>query len=90
MLFIINKSPFASRALDSCLQVADKGDTILFIEDGVFAGRLKNLEKVKEKGIALYALKADVEARGISSSLPIVDYDGLVNLVEKDNTVNWF
>ena len=90
MLFIINKSPFASRALDSCLQVADKGDTILFIEDGVFAGRLTNLEKVKEKGIVLYALKADVEARGISSSLPVVDYDGLVNLVEKDNTVNWF
>lgn len=89
MLFIICKSPFASRSLDSCLQIADTGDTILFIEDGVFAATLKNLEKVAERGIALYALKADVEARGIQSLIPVVDYEGFVDLVEEDTTVSW-
>ena len=89
MLFIINKSPFASKSLDSCLKIADEGDTILFIEDGVCAVNLENLDNIRKRGITLYALKVDVEARGISSSIPVTDYEGFVDLVEKDSVVSW-
>ncbi len=87
MLFIVNKSPFASKSFDSCLKIARKGDTILLIEDGVFAVQMDVYPA--QKGIALYALKADVEARGINPSVPVVDYEGFVDLVEKDTVVSW-
>jgi tRNA 2-thiouridine synthesizing protein B len=88
MLFIVNKSPFNSKSLDSCLKVAKKGDTILLIEDGVYAVGT-HLEKAIKKQIAVYALQADLEARGLKSSIPIVDYSGFVRLVEKDAVVSW-
>ena len=33
---MINKSPFNSSALDSCLKYAGKGSPILLFEDGVY------------------------------------------------------
>ncbi len=89
MLFILNKSPFASKSLDSCLKVAQNGDTLLLIEDGVLAVKSGELEKAKEREIRVYALRADVEARGVTSSVPVVDYEGFVDLVEKNKVVNW-
>jgi tRNA 2-thiouridine synthesizing protein B len=88
MLFIINKSPFTSKSLESCLQIAKEGDSILFIEDGVFAAHMR-LEKAEEKGVAVYLLEADTEARGVTTSLPVVDYRGFVDLVETDTVVSW-
>ena len=36
MLHIVNKSPFTTTSLESCLRVAKPGATILLIEDGVY------------------------------------------------------
>ena len=37
-LHTVNKSPFATQALVSCLNHAKAGDTVLMIEDGVYGG----------------------------------------------------
>jgi tRNA 2-thiouridine synthesizing protein B len=89
MLFIINKSPFSSKSFQSCLRFATSNDTILFIEDGVLAVKSGETEKAEEKGITLYALKSDLKARGIESAVPTVDYEGFVDLVEKDAVATW-
>ncbi|MBU6996131.1 MAG: sulfurtransferase complex subunit TusB [Theionarchaea archaeon] len=89
MLFIINKSPFASRSLESCLDIAGKGDAILLIEDGVYAVTSDQILQAEERDINLYVLKADAEARGIQTALPVVDYEGVVELVENQTVVTW-
>jgi tRNA 2-thiouridine synthesizing protein B len=89
MLFIINKSPFSSKSFESCLRVATSNDTILLIEDGVLAVKSDEIQKAEEKGITVYALKSDVEARGIVSAVPAVDYEGFVDLVEKGVVATW-
>ena len=37
MLHTINKSPFEKDSLSTCLRYADKGASVLFIEDAVYA-----------------------------------------------------
>lgn len=70
------------------MNVAKKGDTILLIEDGVYAVGT-HVEKAIKKQVAVYMLQADLKARGLKSSIPQVDYSGFVELVEKDVTVSW-
>ncbi len=89
MLHTVNKSPFERNALDSCLAHAKKGSAILLIEDGVYAA-LKGTAPAKKieqttKTVPVYALQADVEARGMTGrvvdGVKMVDYGGFVDLV---------
>ncbi|MBU7013706.1 MAG: sulfurtransferase complex subunit TusB [Theionarchaea archaeon] len=89
MLFIINKSPFTSRSFESCVSIAGTDDIILLIEDGVYAVLSDVIQHAQQKDITLYALKADLEARGIQTHLPVVDYGGFVDLVEEHAVVTW-
>ncbi len=96
MLHIINKSPFTSSALDSCLRVAQGGD-VLLIEDAVYAAVGGAAEKqVREamKQFKFHVLQADLEARGIADrvieGVNKVDYGGFVELVAKnENCQSW-
>ncbi len=99
MLHMVNKSPFASNALQSCLRLAAKGSAILLIEDAVYgaasgteiAGEIAN----RMKDFSFYALGPDLAARGIEKSplikgVRIVDYEGFVDLVtEHDASHSW-
>ena len=95
MLHTVNKSPFERNALKSCLDHCRNGDAVLLIEDGVI-GALDNTEftaMVKEKmgTVKVYALAADLEARGIGSralaGIELVDYSGFVDLAAEHNPV---
>jgi len=95
MLHTVNKSPFERNALESCLAHAEKGSAILLIEDGVYAA-LKNTSYSTKltnamKNVAVYALKPDLDARGVQSrvldGVKLVDYGGFVDLVTEHNTV---
>lgn len=97
MLHTVNKSPFQNGALDSCLNIARPKSPILLYEDGVFAAipgtafEAKMKEALKTNPI--YALKADLKARGITrviDGVQVVDYSGFVELVEKDKVQAWF
>lgn len=89
MLHIVNKSHRQTSSLASCLRLAKAGQALLLTEDAVFAatqagatssGVAAALGKLK-----VYALQADVEARGMAGKLidgvTAIGYDGFVDLV---------
>ena len=95
MLHTVNKSPFDHTTLETCLKFAKQGSAVLLIEDGVYAA-LKETAVSKQvqdalKRVSIYALKSDLEARGMQNRLMdgirLVDYGGFVDLVVAHNTV---
>lgn len=98
MLHTVNKSPFDNGTLSSCLRMSKDGCAILLIEDGVYGATDGTAisDQVKEamKTKSLYALKADVDARGMSGKvidgIELIDYAGFVNLVaDQKSTQSW-
>ena len=98
MLHTVNKSPFDNRALETCLRFAQPGSAVLLIEDGVYAAArdtaLAGQVQVALKTVSIYALKPDVEARGmqhrVMDGVRLVDYGGFVDLVaEHDAVQSW-
>ena len=95
MLHTVNKSPFERNAFDSCLAHVKKGSAILLIEDGVYAvlkgtAPAKKIEQAM-KTVPVYALQADVEARGIAGrvldGVKMVDFGGFVDLAAEHPSV---
>ncbi|WP_319823952.1 sulfurtransferase complex subunit TusB [Thalassovita sp.] len=89
-LHTVNKSPFATNALKSCLDHCLDGDAVLMIEDGVYGGltgtALAEQVAGRAGAVAIYVLAPDAEARGLPQDRMItgvgrVDYDGFVDLV---------
>ena len=68
---------------------------MLLIEDGVYAAArdtaVSNRMQEAAKSVSIYALKPDVEARGMQNrvmdGVRLVDYGGFVDLVVDHNTV---
>ena len=96
MLYTVNKSPLTTQNLETCLAIAPEGEPILLYEDGVYAtmdgGRLSKRIKEALERHPIYALEADLEARGIQriiEGIQVIDYDGFVGLVEEHNVVPW-
>jgi tRNA 2-thiouridine synthesizing protein B len=95
MLHTVNKSPFDNKTLETCLKFAKQGSAILLIEDGVYAAARDTAvaKQVQDalKRVTIYALKPDVEARGMQNrvmdGVRLVDYGGFVDLVTENNAV---
>ncbi|MBE8189606.1 MAG: sulfurtransferase complex subunit TusB [Candidatus Thioglobus sp.] len=97
MLHTVNKSSFERNSLQSCLDIIDEKSVILLLEDGVICAadntKSSMLAQLAADG-KVFALKGDVEARGISAKLAeniqLVDYSGFVDLVVEHGTaVSW-
>ncbi len=96
MLYTVNKSPLMFGNVKSLLRIAPADEPILLYEDGVYAA-VKGAASEDTIRQALeqhpvYALQADLEARGLTSlvdGIQVVDYDGFVELVEQHHTVPW-
>ncbi|HGG05138.1 MAG TPA: sulfurtransferase complex subunit TusB [Aliiroseovarius sp.] len=98
-LHTVNKSPFATQALMSCLNHCKDGDAVLMIEDGVYGGLagtgMASIVEDMGKKVSLYVLAPDLEARGVEATRLIAgvegcDYAGFVDLVAKHDLVqNW-
>ena len=98
-LHTVNKSPFAAPSLLSCINHCKAGDAVLMIEDGVYgalAGSgVSDQVRARLGEVSLYAIKADLEARGLDASrligeVQVVEYDGFVDLVTRhDRTQAW-
>jgi len=92
MLHIVNKSPYDRPTLASALATGE--GAILLIEDGVYAatkgGAIEAKIKAAQGKFKLFALQADIEARGLADRLmegiTIVDYGGFVDLVAEYKT----
>ncbi len=98
MLHIVNKSPFTTTSLESCLRVAKPGSTILLIEDGVYGAlagsRVSDAVRAALSERAVCVLGADAAARGVEGKLldgiKLVDYEGFVDLVvANDGVQSW-
>ena len=95
MLHTVNKSPFENKTFETCLKFARRGSAVLLIEDGVYAVAKDTAVsgQVQEalKNISIYALKPDIEARGMQNrvmdGVRLVDYGGFVDLVTEHNAV---
>jgi len=99
ILHLVNKSPTDRYAFDTCFRMASAGDSILLIEDGVYAA-LANAEfanKITNRldNFSFYVLGPDVAARGLGDTpliadINVVDYEGFVDLVaDNDVTQSW-
>jgi len=98
-LHTVNKSPFATNSLQSCLNHAKDGDTILMIEDGVYGGTtgttIALAVAARAGAVTVHVLEGDMAARGINPSRLIngvtpVDYAGFVTLAAgTDRTQAW-
>ena len=94
MLHIINKSPFETNTLDTCLRMAQPGHALLLIEDGVYAATQGSAaeERMRQacSTLKVYALQPDMDARGVAGKVmdgvTLVDYGGFVDLTEKHET----
>jgi len=99
ILHTINKSPFERNSLESCLKLANSGDPLLLLEDGIYAA-LKGTSFDAQLKAALdkqsiYVLGPDLNARGFTEDrviegVKIVDYAGFVDLAaENDKVQAW-
>lgn len=96
MLYTVNNSSITSNSLDSLLRIIPEGSPILFYEDGVY-NAVSGSRDEKKVSTALekhpiYALDADLEARGIKNVLQgikVIDYEGFVGLVEEHDVAPW-
>lgn len=94
ILHTVNKSPLQHGALGSCLQFIGNDDALVLLEDGVYAaitGVDCGLERLSCK---VYAVAADVEARGLGPRLydgvTVISYEAFVDLCTGFNSVkNW-
>ena len=81
VLHVVNRPS----ALTSCLGVAAANDTVLLIEDGVYAGVSKDVER------EFQAIDVDIRARGIAKRLnkriTVVSYADFVRLAEIHNPI---
>ena len=98
MLHVVNKSPFTTTSLESCLRVAKPGATILLIEDGVYGAldgsRVSDAVRAALADRTVCVLGADAAARGVADKvldgIGVVDYDGFVDLVAaNDGVQSW-
>ncbi len=98
LLHTVNKSPESSDALSSCLRAALPGALILLLEDGVYAARRgsPSAEQMATlSGLHCYALRADVEARGlqklVAAEIELIEYADFVRLsVECHAVQSWY
>jgi len=93
-LHTVSKSP-DRELLQQCLAVASAGDTILFIEDGVYHCLLEPGAMPVRSDVRMLALEQDVLARGLGghnlAQLAMASYDDFVDLCcNHDKTLSWF
>ncbi len=93
-LYTVNQSP-ASGLLETCLRFMKPSDGILFLEDGVYHGAQQDCLEAISSEIAVYCLKEDLAARGLTEKLidraQPVSYRRFVELcTEFDKVVSWF
>jgi tRNA 2-thiouridine synthesizing protein B len=95
ILHTVNKSPFDKNSLERAISTAKEGSSILLLEDGVYGAvnGAKSSSMVEDamKTVKVYALGADVDARGIKGrvidGIEIVDYAGFVKLAAEHSQV---
>jgi tRNA 2-thiouridine synthesizing protein B len=82
------------QALEEVVSVFSDGDSLILIEQAVFAANPQHKAYRQIQGLDIAVLVSDAKARGIenriSSNIALIDYDGFVELtVTHTNSVTW-
>ncbi len=79
MLHFVSTSPFQYSALQECRKIAQDGDVVVLLADGVYAALV---EEKLFSGLQVFAVKDHMAARGINAPgwITCADYDQLVAL----------
>ena len=94
-LHLLPRTPGIGTALADCIRTCSAGDSILFLEDGVYAVALPdNGLSAFSDSIGLFALQADCAARGLAVQIDqrvrSVGYEDFVGLVARhQRCVTW-
>ena len=86
-LYVLTRSPFAMGDLEKIVDLTWKGDGILLLQDAVLAIKSspfsKKLSDLNGKGVNLYAVDADTEARAVNPPpwVELVNYGDIVELL---------
>ncbi|MEE9158299.1 MAG: sulfurtransferase complex subunit TusB [Gammaproteobacteria bacterium] len=96
VLHTVNKSPYERDSLEACLRLAEKGSSVLLIEDAVYAAvndsvASEILAQAMQR-VSVYVLGPDLRARGLQQSRLLegvkdVEYRGFVRLVTEHKGV---
>ncbi len=99
ILHTINKSPYTHNSLQTCSQFCAEGDAIILLEDGVYAITHPGVSTLLDEKFRVYAIEADVLARGLQkktyqptgdNSVILITYDRFVEIcVEFPKQKNW-
>ncbi len=95
ILHLLNKSPYETTSLDTCVGYVGEGDALLLIEDAVYAAIAGGKAAAKLSGLDVAVLGPDLAARGIgedklADGVKVVGYGEFVDLtVEKDKVQSW-
>jgi tRNA 2-thiouridine synthesizing protein B len=90
VLHTVNKSPYERDSFETCLRLAEKGSSVLLIEDAVYAAANDSVASEilvqAMQRVSVYVLGPDLRARGLQQSRLLegvkkVDYRGFVRLV---------
>ncbi|MBE9563186.1 MAG: sulfurtransferase complex subunit TusB [Proteobacteria bacterium] len=95
-LHTVNKSPFETNSLETCLRLARSGHNVLLFEDGVYGAskgtRFEAMLTEAMQNCKVHILLPDFEARGMKAEnlipgIETVDYAGFVDLVTASERV---
>ena len=92
-LHTVNKN---GQPLELCLRAVNKGDSLLLIEEGVYAlFEASDILAELIRDVSIFVLEADVLARGVNNrdelDIELVDYSGFVSLTEShEKVLSWF
>lgn len=92
MLHVVNKSPYDANNLETATAYMQGGDTLLLIEDAIYAAIKSGKASSLLEGKNVSVLGPDVAARGIGEDklledVNVIDYAGFVDLVEANDKV---
>lgn len=97
ILHTVNKSPFSNSSFVDCVTRCSSSDSILLIEDGIYAGQRDSVYSnyLTDSDIRYFALQADVQARGLMSKLhqavTLIDDRAFVDLCTQHKSVqSWY
>ena len=91
-LHILSKGPGSADLFHKCLMTLTENDHLLLIEDGVYWATKGVAEALNSIPCSASVLKADLEARGISTTIgKVVDDIEFVNLTANyKRSISWF
>lgn len=94
-LHVLNQSPYNTQQFDRVLKWATQNDTLLLIEDAVYAISLKGMDQIKSlQNFKVFVLEADLLIRGLKNVVPmwmnvITDVQWVGLTAEHSNIISW-